>query len=103
MFLYLDLLELLEARPARLQMQLARGVVEAAVVGGAGGRRCELQPAHRLVRLGAARAARVRRYHQQRLHVRAARHDACRTFNIYISSTFLRWQWYCHTTAANQR
>lgn len=72
MLLNLQLLELLESRAPGLQMQLAGGLVDAALVGRAGGGRCELQRAHRLVGLGAARAARVCGYHQQGLHVCAA-------------------------------
>lgn len=76
MLLNFQLLKLLEARAPGLQVQLPRGLVEAALVGGAGGRRRELQRAHRLVRLRAARAARVRGHHQQGFHVRAAGYNA---------------------------
>jgi hypothetical protein len=76
MLLNLELLELLEAGSARLQMQRCSCAVEAAVGGGAGGGRREVQRAHRLVRLRTTRSACVRRHYQQRFHLRAPRHDA---------------------------
>lgn len=76
MLLYLQFLKLLEARASGLQMQLARSLVDAALVSRAGGRRRELQPADGLVGLRAARAARVGRYHEERFHVCAASYNA---------------------------
>lgn len=79
MLLNLELLKLLEPGASGLQMQVSGGFVDAALVGRAGGGRGELQRAHRLVRLRATSAARVRSDYYQRLHVRATCHYSCGT------------------------
>lgn len=76
MLLYLNLLELHEARTPGLQIQSAARLVDATVIRDACAQRHEGHGVHRLVGLRATLVTRVRRHRHHGLHLRATGHDS---------------------------